>query len=232
MLNVPAPSMASAGTGADPDPDLFTVISHGSIFERYGHDTIVHAIALARPSVPRIRLVLTGDGPHRSHVESLIDQLGISDVCEHHRWLSFPDLVTLLERSDVGIVAQRANPYSHLVNTTKMFEFLMMGVPAVCTRLRATESLIPESDGVVAYFDADDEVELAELLVELAGSPARRAVMAARGRDLTDRFGAHVQRRIYLEAVRSAVEHRHAGTRDDDHVTTQTDTPLRIPGYR
>jgi glycosyltransferase involved in cell wall biosynthesis len=209
VLNVPAPSMASAGTGATPDLDRFTVISHGSIFERYGHDTIVRAIALVRPSVPGIRLVLTGDGPHRSHVESLIEELGITDVFEHHRWLAFPDLVTLLERSDAGIVAQRANPYSHLVNTNKMFEFLMMGVPAVCTRLRATESLIPESDGVVAYFDSDDEVELAKVLLDLAGSPERRAEMAARGRELTARLGADVQRQNYLAAVRSALEHRH-----------------------
>jgi glycosyltransferase involved in cell wall biosynthesis len=115
----------------------------------------------------------------------------------------------LLERSDAGIVAQRANPYSHLVNTNKMFEFLMMGVPAVCTRLRATESLIPESDGVVAYFDSDDEVELAKVLLDLAGSPERRAEMAARGRELTARLGADVQRQNYLAAVRSALEHRH-----------------------
>ncbi len=213
VLNVPAPSMASAGTGATPDPDRFTVISHGSIFERYGHDTIVRAVALVRPSVPGIRLVLTGDGPHRPHVESLIDELEIADICEHHLWLSFPELVTLLERSDVGIVAQRANAYSHLVNTNKMFEFLMMGVPAVCTRLRATESLIPERDGVVAYFDSDDDVELAKVLLDLAGSPDRRAEMAARGRALTDRLGADVQRQNYLEAVRRAVEHRRSSRR-------------------
>jgi glycosyltransferase involved in cell wall biosynthesis len=211
VLNVPAPSMASAGTGATPDPDHFTVISHGSIFERYGHDTIVKAVALVRPSVPQIRLVLTGDGPHRPNVEQLIDELGITDVCEHHLWLAFPDLVTLLERSDVGIVAQQANAYSHLVNTNKMFEFLMMGVPAVCTRLRATESLIPESDGVVAYFDSDDEVELAKVLLDLAQSPDRREEMAARGRALTARLGADVQREHYLDAVRSAVDHRQGG---------------------
>ncbi len=209
VLNVPAASMALAGTAATPDPDHFTVISHGSIFERYGHDTIVRAIALVRPSVPQIRLVLTGDGPHRHRVELLIDELGITDVCEHHLWLSLPDLVTLLERSDVGIVAQRANSYSHLVNTNKMFEFLMMGVPAVCTRLRATESLIPERDGVVAYFDSDDEVELAKVLLDLAGSPDRLAEMAARGRAVTERLGVHVQRQNYIEAVRRAVEHRH-----------------------
>ncbi len=208
VLNVPARSMASAGSGATPDPERFTVISHGSIFERYGHDTIVKAVALVRPSVPGIRLVLTGDGPHRRHVESLIDELGIADVCEHHLWLAFPDLVGLLERSDVGVVAQRANPYSHLVNTNKMFEFLLMGVPAVCTRLRATESLIAESDGVIAYFDSDDEVELAKVLLDLAASPDRRADMAARGRVLIDRLGADVQRQHYLDAVRKAVDHR------------------------
>lgn len=78
VLNVPPSAMATVRSGARPDPDHFTVISHGSVFERYGHDTIVRAAALASEEVAGLRLVITGTGPHLPNVLELIDELGLS----------------------------------------------------------------------------------------------------------------------------------------------------------
>lgn len=213
VLNVPPGAMAEHATGARPDIGSFTVISHGSVLERYGHETIVRAVAKLRAEHPQTRLVLTGQGEHLDRVLQLVDELDLGDAVEHHAWLPLDELVGLLERSDAGIVAQRANAYSHLVNTNKMFEFFMLGVPAVCTRLDATMRLVPESHGAVEYFDADDDDELAAVLAGLAADPGRRSRMIRRGHEVWDRLGGDAQRTAYLDGVDQALQRAASGGR-------------------
>ena len=164
----------------------------------------MQAIALARDDVPGLRLVLTGSGPYLPSVFELAAELGVEDIVEHHEWLELPALAAALARSDVGIVAQRANAYSHLVNTNKMFEYLMLGIPALCTRLRATERLLPSEADVVRYFESDDAEGLAGLLRELAHDGAARRSLSERGREVWATLGTDGQRRRYHSAIARA----------------------------
>lgn len=208
VLNVPGDAMASLRGDHRPDPDRFTVICHGSILERYGHDTILEAAAILRSDVPELRVVFTGTEPYWEILRQRVPGLGLVGVVEHHAWLPLPDLVALVQRADVGVVAQKASPYSHLVNTTKMFEFLMLGVPVVCSRLRATERLVPADAGAIRYFEPDDAQQLAAVLLELRNDPQARAELAERGQELYASLGTATQREAYLGAVGHALRRR------------------------
>jgi hypothetical protein len=63
-----------------------------------------------------------------------------------------------LYEADVGIVAQKASPYSHLVHTNKMVDYWVFERPVIATRLRA----VPETygDSVLEYYEADDAADL------------------------------------------------------------------------
>ena len=210
--NVPSDSLGDLATGARPPDDRFTVVCHGTMLERYGQDTILHAVARIRDQIPGIEVLFTGSDDDWPEYKQTVTDLGLGDIVEHHVRLPLPELVRRLERSHVGVVAQKASPYSHLVHTNKMYEYLLFGIPAVVSRLRATEAFLGEGD--VRYFTPGDADDLARVLVELHDDPAARTALGVRGRARWDRCSWNAsQRAAYLGAVDHARTRRAARRR-------------------
>ena len=126
--------------------------------------------------LPGLRVHLPGRGASVERLQDKITRLDLNDVVSLDGWLSDDDLAQLLADSDVGVVAQVANPYSHLVHTTKMFDFMEAAVPVIATRLRATEALFPTE---ITYVESEDSSALAEAFIDLAKDPERRERQAA-----------------------------------------------------
>lgn len=185
-------------TSAVPDPAYFTAICHGLVDERYGHDTMVRAVALAREKVPELRLRITGDGDWVPELERLIRDEGLGDVVQYLGWLSMEELVDELCRADVGIVAQKSSSYSNLVHTNKMYEYMLLDIPVVASRLRSTARTF--GDDAVEYFEPGSAESLAEALIALHDDPARRRAMVAAA---AEQYPAHswtAQKRTYRAA--------------------------------
>src|SRR5205085_2638425 len=65
--------------GARADPGHFTLISHGTIDERYGLDTTIEAVACLRSEIPGLRLRIYGEGPDKPRLVRLAAARGIAD---------------------------------------------------------------------------------------------------------------------------------------------------------
>lgn len=185
-------------TDAALDPAHFTAICHGLVDERYGHDTMVRAVGLAREKIPGLRLRITGTGDYVPELERLIRDEGLGDVVEYLGWVDRPRLVDELCRADVGIVAQKSSPYSNLVHTNKMFEYMLLGIPVIAGRLRSTARCF--GDDAVEYFEPGSAESLADALVALHESPARRSALAAAASEQYRLHSWAAQKEIYLHA--------------------------------
>lgn len=185
-----------------PSPDAagaqrhFTVMCHGAILDRYGQDTIVEAAALLRDELPDLRVVLTGRGKAVEDVRRLIAERGLEDVVRYDGWVSEHELNDLLHGADVGIVAQKASPYSHLVHTNKMVDYWIFGLPVIASRLRAVSELYGAD--TLEYYEPGDAADLARAIRALHDDPERRATLAANGRLAEGRNGWAAQRDAYL----------------------------------
>ncbi len=102
----------------------------------------------------------------------------------------------ILDSADAGIVAQKASPYSHLVQTNKMVDYWIFGLPVIASRLRAVCEAY--GDEVIEYFEPGDAASLAAAIRRLHDDPGRRAELAANGKLAQDRNGWSAQRAIYL----------------------------------
>ena len=185
-----------------PPSPAFTVMCHGAVEDRYGQDTIVEAVAQLRDDQPDLRLVLTGRGSAVEAVLRQVKELGLDDVVSFHGWVGHNELNDLLHAADVGIVAQKASPYAHLVHTNKMVDFWLFGMPVVASRLRATAALY--GDDVIEYFEPGDARDLARAIRRLHDDPARRAELVENGRRAQSEHGWAVQRRAYLAPYEEA----------------------------
>ena len=210
VLNGPDPLHLVGPSLPDPrtadDGGCLVVLCHGTIEERYGHDTILKAAELARTRIPGLQVVITGSG---SGVPQLLaDQatLRVGDIVRYEGWVTEQRLGELLRHADIGLVAQKPSPYSHLVHTNKMYDYWIAGLPVLASRLRATEALF--SDREIAYFDGDDPSDLAEQMTLLARNTRRRTELAREGRDAWKRVSWDVQRERYLDVFREVLGSR------------------------
>jgi glycosyltransferase involved in cell wall biosynthesis len=197
VLNGPdARHMLEHRSDTAPDPAWFTAICHGLVDERYGHDTMVRAVGLAAERVPNLRLRITGTGDYVDELQQLIVNEGLQDRVEYLGWLDMPGLLAELGRADVGIVAQKSSPYSNLVHTNKMYEYMLLDMPVVASRLRSTARYF--DDSAVQYFEPGSAESLAEALVALHGDPERRRALVEVAREQSRCCGWEAQKDVYL----------------------------------
>ena len=183
---------------ARPDPRFFTAVCHGLVDDRYGHDLMVRAVALAADRVPGLRLRITGTGDYVEELQRLIEAEGVQDRVQYLGWVDMPTLVAELQSADVGIVAQKGSPYSHLVHTNKMYEYMLFDLPVVASRLRSTARYL--GDDAVQYFEPGSAENLADALVALHDDPDRRRALVENARERCRSLGWEEQKKVYLAA--------------------------------
>lgn len=200
VLNGADPDRVLAGWSPPADAkksNRFTVISHGTIEDRYGQDTIVGAADILRAQLPDLEVVLVGRGSRVDQLLEEIEAAELGEVVRFEGWVTPERLNELLYGADVGIVAQKASPYSHLVHTNKMVDYWIFGLPVIASRLRAVSELY--DDSVLEYYEPGSAQDLARAIKRLHDEPARRDELARNGRRALEEYGWPVQRRAYLK---------------------------------
>jgi glycosyltransferase involved in cell wall biosynthesis len=181
----------------------FVAICHGSIEDRYGQDTIIAAACLLRSEMPDLRFVITGRGSGAGTMRDSIAEHGLNGIVRFEGWVSQARLNDILHSADVGIVAQKASPYSHLVHTNKMMDYWIFGLPVIASRLDAVTGYY--DDRVIEYFEPGDAAGLAAGIRRLRTDARRRKELIESGRCAQLRNGWATQRLSYLRVFDSVV---------------------------
>jgi glycosyltransferase involved in cell wall biosynthesis len=189
----------------------FTVVCHGTIEDRYGQDTIIDAARLLRDEMPDLRIVLTGRGSGIARMVHAIAGYGLQDMVRFEGWVSLRRLQEILYSADVGVVAQKASPYSHLVHTNKMVDYWIFGLPVIASRLKAVSALY--DDRFIEYFEPGNAAGLAAAIRRLRTDPARRAELVQNGELAQLKNGWAVQRVSYLSVFDELLGDRIQGGR-------------------
>jgi glycosyltransferase involved in cell wall biosynthesis len=194
--STPAGGTGTAAGGGPGPAAGFVAVCHGTIEDRYGQDTILEAAALLQDELPDLRIVLTGRGSMTDEMVGDITRRGLGQTVTFEGWVSRERLNDILASADVGIVAQKASPYSHLVHTNKMVDYWIFGLPVIASRLRAVSEAY--DDQVIEYYEPGDAAALAAALRRLHDDPGRRAELARNGRIAEAANGWGSQRAVYL----------------------------------
>jgi glycosyltransferase involved in cell wall biosynthesis len=198
ILNVPdARFLEYSQNGSFPHwNENFTLICHGAIEFRYGQDTMLEAMALLKSELPDLRLHILGAGSYVEEFKALIKKLKLEEQVNFLGWVSHEEMLRQLRAADVGIVAQKSSPYSNLVHTNKMYEYIALGKPVLASRLKSVEAYF--GDDALCYFEPGNPESLAQKIVELYYDPARRESLVKNARRLYDQYQWDRQKKFYL----------------------------------
>ena len=156
-------------------PGAFVAVSIGSLIERKGQRTALHAVAAARANGIDLHLLLCGDGADESALRGLAASLGVQQAV--HLLGARRDVGAILrDAADVLVTCahEEAQPLSVL-------EAQWLGVPVAASDIVAHREALPPAAGGV-LFPLGDAHALAVTLAALARDPARRAAMRLAGR--------------------------------------------------
>lgn len=194
-----------------PAPGRFTVLCHGTIEARYGQTTLVEAARLLRDRLPDLRVVVTGRGSGVDELVRCIAEAGVGDAVSFEGWVTEQRLNDLLHAASVGVVAQEASPYSHLVQTNKMVDYWIFGLPVIASRLRSVAALY--GDDALEYYEPGDPVDLALAIERVHDHPERRAELVAGGVRAHAEHGWATQKKVYLAVFDGLVPGPRPGAR-------------------
>jgi glycosyltransferase involved in cell wall biosynthesis len=81
ILNVPDEGFSNNHDRIGSNNHHFSLITHGSLLERYGVQTLIKAVPLLTGEIPQLKVKIVGDGEYKRKLEELAHSLG---GC--HRW--------------------------------------------------------------------------------------------------------------------------------------------------
>jgi N-acetyl-alpha-D-glucosaminyl L-malate synthase BshA len=150
------------------------ILIHNSNFRPLKRvDDVVRILAEVRHTVPAL-LILVGDGPERSRVESLVRELGLTGVvCFLGKQLNF---LEVLQNSDVFLLPSETESFG-----LAALEALACGVPVVASRVGGVPEVVAEGEtGFLC--EVGDVRGMAAAVLRLVREPTVRTRMAETAR--------------------------------------------------
>jgi glycosyltransferase involved in cell wall biosynthesis len=145
-----------------------TIVFMGDVYFRDGIDVAVKALKLVKKEMPKIKLVITGGGPYVPNVLSLARRLDVMEDIQLTGWLSFDDLLVLLQRAALGLVPWRDSLANRIVIPEKTYGYMAAGTPVVASKLKAIQEIIEhKKTGVLVT--PEDPCELADGILSILG---------------------------------------------------------------
>lgn len=154
----------------------FVMVYPGTLNWHQGVDIAVRAVALIKDDVPEAELHIYGDGPIRDAIGRLISDLGLQDRVFLKGTLPSEQIAAVMADADLGVVPKRNDAFGGDAFSTKIFEFMALGVPVVVAATRIDRYYF--NDSLVRFFESEDVKDLARAMEELARNEELRKRLA------------------------------------------------------
>lgn len=179
------------------------LIHHSNLQRIYGIDVAIAGLARLRPDI-RWRLDVYGDGPWRPRVESSIERTGTEAQVTLHGRVSMDALPRLLARSDIGLVPSLPEPYLEYSLSTKLLEYVAMGVPVVATELATFRHHF--TDAALRFVPGGDPNAVARAVESLVDDPTGTVAMGVEAQAQASAYDWEIHKAHYLAVVERLID--------------------------
>jgi glycosyltransferase involved in cell wall biosynthesis len=156
----------------------FIVMYPGTLNAHQGLDVAIRAFAEASREAPDMEFHIYGDGPARTSLIRLSEELKLTDRIRFFGFLPTAEIATIMAEADLAVVPKRASsPFGNEAASTKIMEFMSLGVPVIVSRTAIDAYYHDESR--VKFFESENEAALTAAILELRNNEElRRSLLA------------------------------------------------------
>lgn len=175
------------------------VLFPGGLQWHQGLDLALRAFRSVSAELPQAEFHIYGDGSMKPALVALAAELGLGDCVRFFPPVRTTEIAGIMANADVGVVPKRADSFGNEAYSTKIMEFMSLGVPVVVSRTQIDQFYF--DDSVVRFFESGNVPELAAALLDVLRQLAPRQRMVARALDYSRRHSWESRRPAYLELV-------------------------------
>jgi glycosyltransferase involved in cell wall biosynthesis len=205
VLNSPDRSIFTRSPKGHPQSGKFLMLYPGSLNWHQGLDVAIRAFASIRKRAPQAEFHIYGDGPSKPELLGLVKELGAEDQIKMPSARSLLEIAKIMETASLGIVPKRKDNFGNEAFSTKILEFMAMGVPVI-----VADTMIDKfyfNDSVVKFFESGNVDDLARCMMEMIENQEGRRRQTENASRFVDTVDWSARRHEYLELIDKLTVH-------------------------
>jgi glycosyltransferase involved in cell wall biosynthesis len=182
----------------------------GSLQWHQGLDIAIHAFHKLHASMPEAEFHIYGDGDMKPKLVALVDELGLKETVRFFNSVPIDQVAGLMAAADMGVIPKRADSFGNEAYSTKIMEFMAVGVPTVVSDTKIDRFYF--DDSIVRFFESGNADMLAEAILDVFRNDEYRRGMIARASAYVEANSWNNRKNDYLQLVDSLCVHKRAGS--------------------
>jgi glycosyltransferase involved in cell wall biosynthesis len=183
-----------------PRDGKFLLTYPGSLNWHQGLDIAIRAFAHVAPEMPDAEFHIYGEGSAKSSLQVLAAELCLQGRVIFHPFLPSHEVAKVMAATDLAIEPKRTgSAFSNDALSTKILEFMTLGVPVIACRTRIHAYYYDNS--IIQYYENDDEVELAKQILFLRNNSIRCNSMIENAKKYADENTWDIRKMEYLDLL-------------------------------
>jgi len=184
--------------------EKFVIMYPGTLNWHQGLDIAIRAFPGILREIPEAELRIQGDGAEKVALMALARNLGLQEKVRFLDLAPISEVVESMAEADVALVPKRGSGFGNEAASTKISEFMAMGIPVVAAKTEIESRFF--DDSVVRYFRPEDEQDLAEAVVSIYRDPILRDQLVHKSLGYVEKNNWHLKIHEYLDIVASLTQ--------------------------
>jgi glycosyltransferase involved in cell wall biosynthesis len=183
--------------------DKFIMLYPGSLNYHQGVDIAIRAFSIIEHEVPEAEFHIYGVGDQVDFLKTLIAELRLQDKVLLKGPVSLDQISSVIENADLGVVPKRKTSFGNEAFSTKILEFMVLGVPVIVPSTMVDQYYF--NDSVVKFFHGNDEKSLADAMLLLIKNPELRQKLIRNANKFVAKYTWNENKNAYLDLVDALV---------------------------
>ena len=192
--------------------DRRLILFPGGLQWHQGLDIALRAFQKVIQRLPHVEFHIYGQGIMKPELVALAKSLGFNGNVRFFEPLPVKEIAEIMANADLGVVPKRADSFGNEAYSTKIMEFMSLGVPVVVSNTKIDRYYF--NDSVVRFFESGNADALAQEIIDLLQNGEVRREMTARGLEYAAANSWEGRKGDYLALVDGVICSENGGDRD------------------
>jgi glycosyltransferase involved in cell wall biosynthesis len=177
------------------------VLFPGGLQWHQGVDIALQAFRQLRSQIPTAEFHIYGDGGAKATLVKLAGDLGLNGSVRFFDPKPLDEIAQVMASAELGVVPKRADSFGNEAYSTKIMEFMAVGVPVVVSSTKIDRYYF--NDDVVRFFESGNHEALARAMKDLLVDETARTSLATRASEFAQRNSWDKRKTEYYRLVDS-----------------------------